>query len=132
MKIAPTAACTSIGPSVGIFWKLNDILLLDRSQLIQAERYGDFLTHPRGHYEQWEAWRRLSVRKLRALGYPTLIASTEYEEWPRGRVVCDRPRALFIIYADRRLQNRGFVGALVSAFGLSEQNWRVRSDTHYV
>ena len=131
MKIAPAAARTSIGPSIGIFWKIDDVLLLDRSPLSQAELYGDCLTHPEGHYEQWERWRRLGARQLRLLDYPTVIAATEYEEWPRGRVVYDRPQELFIIYADRRLQTRAFVGNLVAAFGLSEQNWRVMSDDHY-
>ena len=131
MKIAPAAARTSIGPSVGIFWKIDDILLLDRSPLSQAELYGDCLTHPDGHYQQWEGWRRLGARHLRALEYPTVIATTEYEAWPRGRIVYDRPQALFIIYADRRLHAQALVDALVAAFGLLDQNWRVMSDAHY-
>jgi hypothetical protein len=131
MNIAPASARADIGPSVGIFWKIDEALLLDRSPLSQAELYGDCLTHPEGHHERWGQWRHLGARQLRTLGYPAEIIATEYEEWPRGRVVYDKPKALFIIYADRRLHTHAFVGALVEALGLSDQNWRVMSDEHY-
>jgi hypothetical protein len=32
-----------------------------------------------------------------------LVRSSEYEDWPRGRIVFDRSRQLFILYADRKL-----------------------------
>jgi len=34
---------------VGIFWLANGKLLIDSTPLDEAERYGDFVTHPRGH-----------------------------------------------------------------------------------
>ncbi len=131
MNIAPASARRDIGPSVGIFWSIDNTLLLDRSPLAQAELYGDCLTHPDGHYEQWERWRRLGIRQLRRLGYPTIITTTEYEAWPRGRVVYEKPKAQFIIYADRRLHAQAIVSALVAAFGLVDQSWRVMADAHY-
>lgn len=131
MNIAPASARRDIGPSVGIFWSIDNTLLLDRSPLAQAELYGDCLTHPDGHYEQWERWRRLGIRQLRRLGYPTIITTTEYEAWPRGRVVYDKPKAQFIIYADRRLHTQAIVSVLVAAFGLANQSWRVMADAHY-
>jgi hypothetical protein len=103
MNIAPASERVFIGPSVGIFWKIDEVLLIDRSPLAQAELYADCLTHPDDHYELWEGWRGLGAQKLRTLGYPTIIMTTEYEDWPRGRVVYDIPHALFVIYADRRL-----------------------------
>ena len=132
MNIAPASARRDIGPSVGIFWKVDHALLLDRSPLAQAEVYGNCLTHPEGHYEQWERWRRLGIRQLRTLGYPTAIATTEYEAWPRGRVVYEKPKKLFIIYADRRLHSQTIVSALVVAFGVVGQPWRVMTDAHYI
>src|ERR1700730_3575015 len=50
-----------------------------------------------GHYDTWACWRRdKSVDPaLRAL-----VRSYEYEDWPRGRIVFDRARDLFILYAD--------------------------------
>src|ERR1700730_4217859 len=32
-----------------------------------------------------------------------VVRSYEYEDWPRGRIVFDRSRDLFILYADRKL-----------------------------
>jgi hypothetical protein len=32
-----------------------------------------------------------------------LVRSYEYEDWPRGRIVFDQSRDLFILYADRKL-----------------------------
>ena len=45
--------------SVGIVWGVRDVgglllLVTDRTSLAEAERYGDFLTHPRGHHDVWE------------------------------------------------------------------------------
>ena len=132
MKIAPAAAQKNIGLSVGIFWKLDDILLLDRTPLSLAELYGDCLTHPGGHYERWEHWRALGIRQLRTQGYPTLIMTTEYEAWPRGRVVYDKTKGVFVVYADRRLHAQATVRALIAAFSITDQSWRIMSDSHYI
>ena len=47
--IAP-AAIAPPGPSVGIFWKIARVLVIDHSALAEAEAYGDCLTHAAGHY----------------------------------------------------------------------------------
>lgn len=131
MKIAPATEQTSIGPAVGIFWKIDDVLLLDRSPVSQAELYGACLTHAEGHYEQWERWRQFGIQRLHTLGYPTEIAASEYEDWPRGRIVYDKPQSLFVIYADRRLHAPAFISSLVAVFGIQDQHWRVLADSHY-
>lgn len=122
-------------PSVGIFWGVPDngrtVLITDRTTLAQAEGYGDCLTHPRGHHEVWEAWRRLGGTALRRRGLPPAIASHEYEVFPRGRVVYMRGPVLFTLYADRRLQRPATITELVRVFGLTEQDHAVRSDAHY-
>jgi hypothetical protein len=48
---------------VGIFWGIPEsdhswTLLIDSTSLAEAETYGNFLTHPRGHYEVWSHWQR--------------------------------------------------------------------------
>lgn len=136
---APPESSNPLGemplPSVGIFWGVPDggrtVLVIDRTTLAQAEPYGDCLTHPRGHHEVWEAWRRLGATALRRSGLPPAIASHEYEAFPRGRVVYLRGPALFTLYADRRLQWPETVGELVRLFGLTGQTHTVRSDAHY-
>jgi hypothetical protein len=92
---------------------------------------GDCLTHAAGHYERWEQWRTLGASRLAALGLPRQIAATEYDEWPRGRIVYEKPARRFIIYADRRLQAPDIIAAVKTAFGLDSYEAAVRSDLHY-
>jgi hypothetical protein len=73
----------------------------------------------------------LGERQLAAKGYPDRIAWTEYDQWPRGRIVYETPMRQFILYADRRLQKPDVIDALKTAFGLSEAEVIVRSDSHY-
>ena len=123
-------------PSVGIFWQVRDntgegALVTDRTALDSAEPYGDCLTHPRGHYEVWEGWQRLSATARAKDGLPQSIVDHEYEDFPRGRIVYHQPSARFWIYADRRLQKTRVLDQLRSAFGLPEDKCVVRSDPHY-
>jgi len=122
---------------VGIFWGIaipgsrEHALIADATDLEMAEPYGDFLTHDRAHYDVWEAWKRLGARELDARGLPRVIAWSEYEEFPRGRIVYHTADKHFVIYADRRLQTRNFIAIVVKNFGLQELRHSVRSDAHY-
>ncbi len=122
--------------SVGIVWGVPEAdgtlrLITDRTPRAEAEPYGEFLTHPRAHYEVWEGWRRLGPAGLARNGLPTLIAWHEYEHFPRGRVVFDTGTGRFTLYADRKLQAPSVVGAILHAFGLDPGLCDVRSDPHY-
>jgi hypothetical protein len=125
----------SAGPQVGIFWLVNDgphrVFVMDGTPITMAETYGDCLTHSRGHYELWERWSIAGAAWLRQNGYPTVIASTEYDDHPRGRIVYEVPRKLFVLYADRRIQRSLQIRELEEAFGLQRQQVVVRSDSHY-
>jgi hypothetical protein len=127
-KNVPNGAITS---SVGIFWQVSGVLVVDRSTLAEAEIYGDCITHARGHYECWQEWQALGGTRLATKGYPAKIASTEYDEWPRGRVVYETPANRFVLYADRRLQSREIVAALKTIFGIATADVVVKSDLHY-
>ncbi|TXN83316.1 hypothetical protein FV234_07135 [Methylobacterium sp. WL8] len=124
-------------PSVGIFWGIPDgtspirMLVIDSTPLNAAEPYGAALTHPRGHYDVWEAWQAVGVAKLKRRGLPAAIAYSEYEQHPRGRIVYDTATQVFTIYADRRLQAPEFIQQIVTAFGITEAQFVVRSDSHY-
>jgi hypothetical protein len=118
-------------PSVGIFWRVGRALVIDRSTLADGEPYGDCITHATGHYERWQEWQALGGTRLVARGYPLVIASTEYDEWPRGRVVYETLPSRFILYADRRLQHPKTIDAIKKAFGLGDVETVVRSDSHY-
>lgn len=124
------------GPCVGIFWRVQTSagpkLVSHVVSLTDADEYGDFLTHPTGHYEIWEGWRDSGAAALKRMGLPIEIASSEYEEHPRGRVVFDRRAEKFIIYADRRLQKATIISDIVELFAIGGHSHIVRSDSHYV
>lgn len=122
--------------SVGIVWGVPDgrpglHLVTDLTPLAEAEPYGNCLTHPRGHYEVWERWRRLGPAGLQRRGLPIAIASHEYEEFPRGRVVFHAGSFRFMLYADPRLWRPPVLGSILRAFGLDPARCDVRADLHY-
>jgi len=121
---------------VGIFWGVRDgpavlRIVTDTTPLAGAESYGDFLTHPGGHYEVWEAWRRLGPAGLAACGLPRAIVWHEYEYFPRGRVVYHSPTARFTVYADQALQADAVMARILGAFNLERARCDIKSDAHY-
>ena len=131
LRITPQSALIPTPRAVGIFWRVAEFLVIDRCTLDEAETYGDCITHAAGHYERWQEWQDLGAARMAARGYPGQIISTEYDEWPRGRVVYETSHDRFILYADRRLQHPEIVGAIKKAFGLGDVETVVRSDSHY-
>ena len=119
---------------VGIFWAVpgpgTRQLITRMTGLAEAEAYGDFLTHPEGHAEVWEAWQALGAAGLARLGLPTAIMIHEYEAFPRGRVVFHRPERRFIAYADRQLHGPAMTARIAASFGLYEGT-RLVADAHY-
>ncbi len=120
-------------PQVGIFWAVQTSngearLLTAGCPLDQAEAYGDCLTYGPGHYETWAQWRRDRTvdPALRAI-----VRSYEYEDWPRRRIVFDRSRNLFILYADRELMAPAMIARVKAQFHLPEEHTVVESDLHY-
>jgi hypothetical protein len=120
-------------PHVGIFWvaQTSDAkarLLPAGCPLDQAEPYGDCLTYSPGHYETWDHLRRDRTvdPALRAI-----VRSCEYEDWPRGRIVFDRSRDLFILYADRKLLTPAMIARIKAQFNLPAEHTEVQSDWHY-
>jgi len=78
-------------PHLGIFWLVDGKLIIDSSPLSEAERYGDHMNHPRGHVDVWPKFER-SRRVPRG---------SEYEEYPRGRVMFETTNESFTILADK-------------------------------
>ena len=125
----------SSAASVGIFWfvQLEDEHLampLRTSLLKEAEEYGDCLTFAEGHYETWQAWREgvLCLNPPSSELHRAIVLS-EYEEWPRGRVVYERTPAYFVVYADR--QSFPHQSRILEAFRLPAERTRMLTDSHY-
>jgi hypothetical protein len=122
-------------PQVGFFWFIGRRgqwrLVAEGLRLDAAERYGEHLTHPGGHYDHWTALAARGRRWLQANGFPDEIAVHDYEDFPRGRIVYDLTGNRFIVYVDPRLRSRALLARLVDRFGLSGQTVVVRLDAHY-
>ena len=115
---------TPCEPCVGIFWREGGVLITDRSTLAEAVAWP--ATMSGGSFGAG-----LVRRGLAELGLPATIASTEYDEWPRGRIVHEEPAGRFVVYADRRLQAPEIITVVKNAFGLDGAEAVVKSDLHY-
>jgi hypothetical protein len=108
-------------PHLGIFWLVDGKLIFDSSPLSEAEPYGDHITHPRSHVA---VWSKLERRGLVPRG-------SEYEDYPRGRVIHHPATGEFTILADKCiLRHKDLVIRIKKSLHLSE---RVKLDTdlHY-
>ncbi|AYJ86899.1 hypothetical protein D3Y57_14320 [Sphingomonas paeninsulae] len=123
--------------NVGIFWfvpsnvPLTSTMIYDLTPIAEASGYAGLKTHDRGHYEYWSSLASLGSNKLRGRGEPTIIARSEYEAYPRGRVVYDPSRQHFIIYADRRLHGQEFIDVILLWFDIPAGRFSVKGDQHY-
>ena len=106
---------------VGIFWVVNGKSLIDSTPLSEAEPYGDYLTHPRGHAEVWETYQQNG-------NVPSVM---EYEESPRGRAMYNTTTRRFTLLADRCiLKEKILVRKIMQAVHLP-RNTELGADAHY-
>jgi hypothetical protein len=99
--------------------------------LEQVEAYGDLLTIETGHLEYWSRLARRGARALRAAAIPTAPVWSEYEEWPRGRVLNDCVARRFVIRADRQLHRPEFIRLIADRFGIEAIGATILPDDHY-
>ncbi|RWB73239.1 MULTISPECIES: hypothetical protein [unclassified Mesorhizobium] len=121
---------------VGYFWLLvdregHDAIFADTLDLASAETYGELLTHPGGHYVFWEKMKRRGSAWLRARNLPAALLSSEYEDWPRGRVVYSPSQECFFVYADARIQTPSRIALVTERFQISGSNVVISGDSHY-
>jgi hypothetical protein len=125
----------NVAGMVGLFWMVevdgNPVIIAMAAPLEQAVAYGDFLTVEQGHLEHWTQLARSGVSALRAAGLPTAPVWSEYEEWPRGRVIYDLNAQRFIIRADRQLHRPAFMRLIVDRFGIVADDATILPDDHY-
>jgi hypothetical protein len=106
---------------VGIFWVVNGEMLIDSTPLSEAEPYGDYLTHPRGHAEVWEQYQQTGA----------VPSDMEYEESPRGRVIYNTKTQRFRFLADKCiLREKSVVRKIMLALHLP-RNTQLDEDSHY-
>ncbi|MCW5827866.1 MAG: hypothetical protein KIT79_00990 [Deltaproteobacteria bacterium] len=95
-------------------------LVSAKTPLGKSESYGRFRNHPEGHLEQWEHW---------ALEKGGLFAETDYDDWPRGRIVYDEESRIYLLYVDPQLQK--FSDRVIRHFSLPVKRTKILYDEHY-
>jgi len=116
-------------PSVGIFWVVQTSveearLLSAGCPLEAAEPYGDCLTFPDGHYRVWERWRNMRDHDA---ALQAIVRTFEYEDWPRGRIVFDRLKEQFVLYADQKLLISETIAKIESRFAIAPEQTKAES-----
>ena len=110
---------------IGIFWFIDDKIIGQKCSINEGEASVlGFIDSPFNHYESWE----LDPSFLDA--FPHLFGS-EYQTFPRGRVVYSKPENRFYIYLDKVLKNECSKKSIRSYFELGSQKIKWLSDLHY-
>lgn len=58
-----------------------------------------------------------------------VFAETDYDDWPRGRVVYDEGKRLYLLYLDRQLQR--FSDRVIRRFSLPVKRTKILHDEPY-
>ncbi|MEI6415893.1 MAG: hypothetical protein WCP34_16780 [Pseudomonadota bacterium] len=105
---------------VGIFFVVDNQLLMDAVPVAQGEAYGETLGHG-GHYDFWEQLAPSNAIER-------TIKARAYDAYPRGRVVYFTQKQRFVLYADKCLK-RDRITWIAGQFGLVAPVFR--RDHHY-
>ena len=120
---------------LGPFWVVEDqgkaVLIAHAVPLDQSVPYGDMLTVETGHFEVWSQLARRGSPLLRAAGMPTAPVWSEYEEWPRGRVLFNNVARHFVIRADLQLHQPALLRLITDHFGIAIADTTILPDDHY-
>ncbi|MGA2137197.1 MAG: hypothetical protein ABSH50_33325 [Bryobacteraceae bacterium] len=70
------------------------------------------------------------ARTVPGRGIAGIVRHSEYEEWPRGRVVFDSVKSQFIVYADRQI-SQDELQRVLEHFGIPAERVVFMRDGHY-
>ena len=106
-----------------IFWKTSNhtIVFSEESPVEPPLNIADYSG---SHVQTWEDVKRR---------YPDL-ALTEYDEFPRGRLIWDDSKATYFFYADIKiLSDSDAVQTILQTIGISPEDFTIRfcRDPHY-
>ena len=118
----PRLCAKSAGaPNVGIFWQYGKRLIVAGTPLAKAEAYGEHMIFSSSHLNYWAELQRAG----------TVSRETEYEEYPRGRVIYNTKAHKFTLMADKCIiKNKRLVTRIMSTLRLPK-NTKVVTDSHY-
>ena len=110
------------GPEVGIIWLVGGRLLYDTTPLNDAGGYDKFKIHENDHFGYWD--KLLEAREV--------PPGTEYDDFPRGRVVYDTQERRFTLYLDKCiLKKKALVSKIMADMHLPSENTDIETDSHY-
>lgn len=120
----PASTKKALQPSVGIFWidDSDGTMFAESVSLKDAEVAGEFADYGGSHYAMW----------IKAVRVNPKWKGLEYEEVPRGRVVCRmEPEAqVFTVFMAKRLSK--FKKKVIARFNLPAKGVRFDfTDEHY-
>ena len=107
-------------PKVGIFFVVDNQLLMDAVPVENGEPYGDTMGYG-SHYEFWETMTPSNVIEKK-------FKARAYDAYPRGRVVYFTQKKRFVLYADKCLKP-GELKWLAEQFCITEPVFA--RDEHY-
>ena len=99
---------------VGLFFVVNNKLLLHSCTLEEAEKYGDFLNFPESHMQIWDKYYYNKYK-------------VDFDYFPRGRIIYNIKENVYYIYYDKCLENS------IRKMNLIKENKNVKylRDLHY-
>jgi hypothetical protein len=110
-------------PEVGIFFLVDDKLLIDHTPVMKGEIYGDFRIHERGHDIYWEMLKKAGV----------VQEDSEYDQYPRGRVAYNAKDRTYLLFVDRciLMRKKSIVKKIMSELNLPTNRTKADTDSHY-
>jgi hypothetical protein len=108
-------------PDVGIFWLVNGRLLFDSTPLSEAEPDAGYLGHAPSHIDVWAQFQRFGKSPR----------ESEYEEFPRGRVMYHPAAEEFTILADKCILDRKDLIIQIKMTLHLPPNTTLATDSHY-
>ena len=113
-------------PQVGIFWMLPKTLLAFGIPYTEGEDYGDFVNSPDDHYSTWSKVAKIS-KGLYGKQY-----SDDYTQFPRGRVLYNKIKKLYMVYMNKKhLNNEKLKNQIENEFRLPAGHVKFMHDMHY-
>ncbi len=99
---------------VGLFFVVNNKVLLHKCELSEAEKYGDFLNYPESHMQIWD---KLYYKKYKV----------DFDYFPRGRIIYNIKDETYYIYYDKCIEEN------IKELNIIPQNenYKLLRDFHY-
>lgn len=110
-------------PKVGIFYFIDEQVILDAVPVEKGAPYGDAIQHG-SHYEFWESLIPKTKTEKR-------LKSRAYDAYPRGRVIYFPKKNIYRIYYDYCIDFSDYMPLITDSFGLDDVEVEFEYDEHY-